>query len=154
MLAGFGRFLVLAILVLGGALLGPSPAGGALLGALIAGAVLLIETLVGRAAPRNVLSASFGLLVGLTLAVLAGMALAPMETTTGTMVRLGLAVGLGWIGLATGARRSDSFSLSRLRSDWDAQADNASVASTPKILDTSVIIDGRIAEKAEAGFMK
>ena len=154
MLAGFGRFLVLAILVLGGALLGPSPAGGALLGALIAGAVLLIETLVGRAAPRNVLSASFGLLVGLTLAVLAGMALAPMETATGTMVRLGLAVGLGWIGLATGARRSDSFSLSRLRSDWDAQADNASVASTPKILDTSVIIDGRIAEIAEAGFME
>jgi len=154
MLAGFGRFLVLAILVLGGALLGPSPAGGALIGVLIGGAVLLIETLVGRAAPRNVLSASFGLLVGLTLAVLAGMALAPMETTTGTMVRLGLAVGLGWIGLATGARRSDSFSLSRLRSDWDAQADNASVASTPKILDTSVIIDGRIAEIAEAGFME
>lgn len=154
MLAGFGRFLVLAILVLAGYLLGPSPAAGALAGAGVGGAVLLVETMVGRVAPRRVLSASFGLLIGLGLATLAGMALAPMDAATGTIVHLGLAVGLGWIGLATGARRSDSFSLSRLRSDWEAQADNIAVASTPKILDTSVIIDGRIAEIADAGFME
>ena len=153
MLAGFGRFLVLATLVLGGWLLGPSPTVGAFIGALAGGAVLTVEAVAGKTAPRRVLSASFGLLVGLVLAVLAGMALAPMETATGTIVRLGLAVGLGWIGLATGARRSDSFSLSRLRTDWEAQADLA-VASTPKILDTSVIIDGRIAEIADAGFME
>lgn len=154
MLAGFGRFLVLATLVLGGYLLGPSPAAGALAGALVGGAVLAVESLVGRTAPRRVLSASFGLLIGLGLATLAGMALGPMDAATGTMVHLGLAVGLGWIGLATGARRSDSFSLSRLRSDWEAQADNVGLTSTPKILDTSVIIDGRIAEIAEAGFME
>ena len=154
MLAGFGRFLVLATLVLGGALLAPAPAPGALAGALVGGAVLAVETLAGRTAPRRVLSASFGLLVGLGVAALAGMSLAPMEGATGTMVRIGLAVGLGWIGLATGARRSDSFSLSRLRSDWEAQADNVGLTSTPKILDTSVIIDGRIAEIADAGFME
>lgn len=154
MLAGFGRFLVLAVLVLGGALLAPTASAGALGGALVGGAVLVVETLVGRTAPRRVLSASFGLLLGLGLAVLAGMALAPVESATGTIVRLGLAVGLGWIGLATGARRSDSFSLSRLRSDWEAQADNLAATSTPKILDTSVIIDGRIAEIADAGFME
>jgi len=154
MLAGFGRFLVLATLVTGGALLAPSPAAGALAGALVGGVVLAIETMVGRTAPRRVLSASFGLLVGLGLAALAGMALAPMESATGTIVRLGLAVGLGWIGLATGARRSDSFSLSRLRSDWEAPADSVGASSTPKILDTSVIIDGRIAEIADAGFME
>ncbi len=154
MLAGFGRFLVLAVLVLGGALLAPTASAGALGGALVGGAVLVVETLVGRTAPRRVLSASFGLLLGLGLAVLAGMALAPVESATGTIVRLGLAVGLGWIGLATGARRSDSFSLSRLRSDWEAQADNLGATSTPKILDTSVIIDGRIAEIADAGFME
>ena len=154
MLAGFGRFLVLATLVLGGGLLGPSPGEGVLVGASIGVAVLGIETMVGRAAPRRVLSASFGLMVGLFLAVLAGMALAPVGTATGTIVRFGLAVGLGWIGLATGARRADSFSLSRLRSDWEAQADNLAVESTAKILDTSVIIDGRIAEIADAGFME
>jgi len=154
MLAGFGRFLVLAILVTGGALLGPSPAEGAGLGAVIAGAALAIEALVGRAAPRRLLSASFGLLVGLVLAVLVGMALSPMEPPTGTLVRLGLVVGLGWIGLATGARRAHAFSLARLRSDWETPTDNLAAPSTPKILDTSVIIDGRIAEIAEAGFME
>ena len=154
MLAGFGRLLVLATLVLGGYVVGTSPLWGALAGALIGGSVLAIEAVVGKAAPRRVLSGSFGLLVGLVLAVLAGMALAPMDTATGTIVRLSLAVGLGWIGLATGARRSDSFSLSRLRSDWEAQADNPGATSTPKILDTSVIIDGRIAEIADAGFME
>ena len=154
MLAGFGRLLVLATLVLGGYVVGPSPLWGGLAGALIGGSVLAIEAVVGRAAPRRVLSGSFGLLVGLVLAVLVGMALAPRDTATGTIVRLSLAVGLGWIGLATGARRSDSFSLSRLRSDWETQADNPGATSTPKILDTSVIIDGRIAEIADAGFME
>ena len=154
MLAGFGRFLVLLTLTLGGYLLGPSPVEGAIVGALIGGAVLTLESIVARTAPRQVLSGSFGLMVGLVLAILAGLALAPLETSTGIAVRLALAMGLGWIGLATGTRRSDSFSLSRLRSDWEAQADNVGTASTPKILDTSVIIDGRIAEIADAGFME
>lgn len=154
MLAGFGRFVVLAALTLGGALLGPAPLEGAFIGALFGGSVLWLEAVVGRTAPRRVLSGSFGLMVGLLLALLAGSALAPGQTGAGLAIRVGLAVGLGWIGLATGARRWDSFSLSRLRSDWEARPDALGVASTPKILDTSVIIDGRIAEIAEAGFME
>jgi uncharacterized protein YacL len=154
MLAGFGRFLVLATLTLGGYLLGPVPAEGAFIGALMGGGILGLEAIVGRTAPRRVLSGSFGLMVGLLLAALAGSALATPGTPTGLAIRIGLAVGFGWIGLATGARRSDSFSLSRLRSDWETRADAAAAATTPKILDTSVIIDGRIAEIAEAGFME
>ncbi len=154
MLAGFGRFLVLATLAAGGSLLGNSPVKGALLGVFAGGVVLLLETVVGRSAPRQVLWGSVGLLVGLVLAVLAGSALAPNNTSTETAIRVGLAVGLGWIGLATGARRADWFSLSRLRSDWQASSDTFVAKSTPKILDTSVIIDGRIAEIADAGFME
>ena len=83
MLAGFGRFLVLLTLTLGGYLLGPSPVEGAIVGALIGGAVLTLESIVARTAPRQVLSGSFGLMVGLVLAILAGLALAPLETSTG-----------------------------------------------------------------------
>jgi uncharacterized protein YacL len=154
MLAGFSRFLVLSILVLGGYVLAPSALEGALAGAVVGIGVLALETIVGKTAPRQVLSGSFGLMIGLMIAILAGLALAPLETTTETVVRLALAVGLGWIGLATGARRSESFSLSRLRSDWEAKPDAVNAVSTPKILDTSVIIDGRIAEIAEAGFIE
>jgi uncharacterized protein YacL len=154
MLAGFSRFLVLVAFSAGGYALGPSPGEGALGGLVTGGVVLFLEALVGRSAPRQVLSGSFGLFVGLGLAVLAGSALSPRDPSIETAVRLGLAVGLGWIGLATGARRADSFSLARLRSDWQASADAVIAQSTPKILDTSVIIDGRIAEIADAGFME
>jgi uncharacterized protein YacL len=154
MLAGFGRFLVLLALVIGGYLLDPTPLEGVLLGLAVGGGVLALEALVSRTAPRRVLSGSFGLTIGLVLAILAGAALPPLGPTATTIVRLGLALGLGWIGLITGTRRSAAFSLSRLRSDWEARTETLSEASTPKILDTSVIIDGRIAEIAEAGFME
>jgi len=154
MLAGFGRTLVLLTLVGGGYLLGPSPLAGAFGGAVVGAVVLALESVVARTAPRRVLSGSFGLMVGLVLAILAGAALPPLETNAAILIRLGLAVGLGWIGLVTGTRRSAAFSLSRLRTDWESRGETLSEASTPKILDTSVIIDGRIAEIADAGFME
>ncbi|MEO8499526.1 MAG: PIN domain-containing protein [Vicinamibacteria bacterium] len=154
MLAGFGRLLVLAILVVSGSLLSPNPAEGALVGALVGVAVLALEGLVARIASREVLSGSFGLMIGLVLALLAGSALDPLDTPAGVAIRLALVVGLGWIGLATGARHAQSFSLARLRSDWEAPPDSVTGRSAPKILDTSVIIDGRIAEIADAGFIE
>lgn len=154
MLAGFGRFLVLLTLTTIGALMAPDPLGGALGGAVAGGAILILEMLAGKSAPRRVLSGSFGLLVGLVLAALAGLVLAPGTTPLQTAIRVGLGVGLGWIGFATGVKRSEGFSLRHLRSDWEASADVAVASTAPKILDTSVIIDGRIAEIVEAGFME
>lgn len=154
MLAGFGRFLVLLTLTILGALMAPVPVGGALAGVTAGGAVLLLEALAGRSAPRKVLSGGFGLLVGLILAALAGMVLAPGTTPLEAAVRVGLGVGLGWIGLATGVKRAEGFSLRHLRSDWEASGDVPAASNAPKILDTSVIIDGRIAEIVEAGFME
>ena len=154
MLAGFGRFLVLATLVAFGFAFGPSPVQGALIGLVAGLAVVFVEAAVGQSAPRAVLSGTFGLLAGLILSLLAGSALVPGGTPLETGLRLGLAISLGWIGLATGVRRADSFSLARLRSDWETRADAPAATSQPKILDTSVIIDGRIAEIAEAGFME
>jgi uncharacterized protein YacL len=154
MLAGFGRFLVLATFTTVGAMMAPNPLEGALLGALAGSSVLAMEALTFRGTPRQILSGSFGLLVGLVLAALAGTVLGPGATPFETAVRIGLGVGLGWVGLATGVRRADAFSLSGLRSDWERSAEVPAAANTPKILDTSVIIDGRIAEIVEAGFME
>jgi uncharacterized protein YacL len=154
MLAGFGRFLVLATFTAVGAMMAPNPLEGALLGALAGSSVLAMEALTFRGTPRQILSGSFGLLVGLVLAALAGTVLGPGATPFETAVRIGLGVGLGWVGLATGVRRADAFSLAGLRSDWDRSAEVPAAANTPKILDTSVIIDGRIAEIVEAGFME
>jgi len=154
MLTGLGRFLVIATLATAGAALAPAPATGALIGMAMGGAFVAIEMLVGKSTPRQVLAGAFGLMAGLVIATLAGGILAPGELPLETGTRLALAVGFGWIGLVTGARHASRFSLSRLRADWEAQADAPPAPSIPKILDTSVIIDGRIAEIADAGFME
>ena len=154
MLAGLGRFLLLATFATGGFVLGSPKEIGGVIGLLAGALILVLEALVAGSAPRQILSGTFGLGAGLTIAVLAAQGLPAMEVSSESAIRLGLALGLGWIGLATGARRSDSFSLRHLRSDWEAKSDSAVAKITPKILDTSVIIDGRIAEIAEAGFME
>jgi len=154
MLTGFGRLLVLATMAAAGSLILPAGWTGALIGLFVGAAFVVLETAVAKSAPRQVLAGAFGLLVGLVLASLAGGVLAPGEHRAETGTRLALAVGFGWIGLATGARHANRFSLARLRADWEAQADAPVGPSIPKILDTSVIIDGRIAEIADAGFME
>lgn len=154
MLAAFGRFLVLAVLGVLGSVLAPSGLQGALFGIVAGAFVLAVESVAGRSTSRQLLAGSFGMFIGLVLAALAATVLAPAGTALDAGLRAALAVGFGWIGLATGLRRSDSFSLSRLRSDWEAQAEVVASPTIPKILDTSVIIDGRIAEIAEAGFME
>lgn len=153
MLAGFGRFLVLATLGLVGSVLGPSSLTGALVGVFCGALVLMAEALASRATSRQLLSGSFGMLIGLGLAALAATTLGPAASPFETGARVALALGFGWVGLTLGVKRADAFSLARLRSDWEAQAEVVANPATPKILDTSVIIDGRIAEIAEAGFM-
>jgi uncharacterized protein YacL len=154
MLAGLGRFLVLATLCALGYAFGPSSLIGTLAGLASGVLVVIVEAAVSRSTPRQIVAGSLGLFLGLLIAVLAGTAISSTGSPVETGLRLGLALGLGWIGLTTGVRRSDSFSIARFRSEWEARPDAVATASTPKILDTSVIIDGRIAEIADAGFME
>lgn len=153
MLAALGRVLVLATFVVSGYALAPNSFLGLGFGLLAAGAVLGLEALVGRGSPRQVLAGSFGLFAGLLFALLVGSALGPFEASFGLAVRLGLALGFGWIGLMTGLQHSSRFSLSRVRSEWEAKGDAIPGPGAPKILDTSVIIDGRISEIVDAGFI-
>jgi uncharacterized protein YacL len=154
MLAGLGRFLVLATLAALGYAFGPSSVIGALTGLAAGVAVVLVEAAVGKSTPRQIVAGSLGLFLGLLIAALAGSAISSTGSPVEVSLRVGLALAFGWIGLATGVRRSDSFSIARLRSEWEARPDALGTTSTPKILDTSVIIDGRIAEIADAGFME
>ncbi len=153
MLGVLGRLLVLTSFSICGYLLAPSLSAGVLVGLLAGGGVLAMETIVAGRAPRQILAGTFGLVIGLFVALLAGSALAPGEALAPTVVRLGLGIGFGWVGLATGVRHTAGFSLSRLRSDWEARTEAPVGEVAPKIFDTSVIIDGRIAEIVDAGFI-
>ena len=55
----------------------------------------------------------------------------------------------GYTGMAIGSARGDRFSLASLRAAWSEGGQRQNY----KILDTSVIIDGRIADVCETGFL-
>jgi uncharacterized protein YacL len=97
-----------------------------------------------------------GLLVGLLLGLLLGLPLANVEGPMGTWLPLGVSLfmGLGMMGL-TVAKRDDLIAAAEgagiLRRPG---AEPAGGVGEPRIVvDTSVLIDGRIADIAESGFI-
>jgi len=86
------------------------------------------------------LGAAGGLLAGLAL----GAALAPLAGGAGPALRGGVAVMAAWVGGAVAARRAAE--LPRIGS-------RTAATTTERLLDTSVLVDGRIAEIADAGFL-
>ncbi len=132
-----------------------SPVGGgpgvnALVG-LAAGAVVVgAELALRRAAATRLLGAVLGGAVGLVLAQGVGAALAGANGTPRTVfLRLLLVVGLTYLGVVLGARHGEWLEPARLVGLFRA----ATPQRRYKILDTSVIIDGRIADVCETGFL-
>jgi len=101
-------------------------------------------------------TAVLGLLVGLLLGLLLGLPLSNVEGSLGTWLPLGVSLflGLGMMGL-TVAKRFDLIAAAEgaglVRRPGD---DDAHRAGEPRIVvDTSVLIDGRVAEIVESGFI-
>jgi uncharacterized protein YacL len=151
------RFVFTALLVAAGYVLQPvhgnRPASAAI-GALVAGAIILIETRIQRASLKTLLGAAVGSILGIVGAFLIGSLISRQESNavapeTKTFLTLALTFLMAYIGLVVGAKKGDYLEISALGGifkDKTARRDQ-------KILDTSVIIDGRIADVAEAGFL-
>jgi uncharacterized protein YacL len=101
-------------------------------------------------------AAVLGLLVGLMLGLLLGLPLSNIEGPMGTWLPLGISLfmGLGMMGL-TVAKRDDLIAaaegagiIRRAGAEPDARAGGPWI-----VVDTSVLIDGRIAEIVESGFI-
>ena len=103
-------------------------------------------------------TAVIGLTLGLLMGLLLGFPLANLEEPFGTWLPLGVSLflGLGMLGLTVAKRRdllgaAEAVGLLR-KSDGDGKAVDKS--GDPRIVvDTSAIIDGRIAEIVESGFI-
>jgi uncharacterized protein YacL len=124
---------------------------GPALGLVAGGAILALERALRGLRLRVLLGGVAGLLVGGMLASLV-LALLPAETLKGVppAATRGLVLLLfGYLGLAAGASRAGRFSPAGLRAAWTEGSDGQNM----KILDTSAIIDGRIADVAETGFL-
>jgi len=118
-----------------------------------AGVVLnLIELRVRRAQLTSIVGASLGTLLGGVLGLLFVLLLNPVpffNDRTAQFFRLAAPLFGGFLGLLVGTSKSDLIDPTAI--GLFSKTDTAS--SSLKILDTSVIIDGRIADIAESGFV-
>jgi len=118
------------------------------------------ETLV-KAPVADVLFGSLGLIFGLIIAFLVVMPLQSFHIQVlNTVLPIFLTVLLGYLGFRVGLKKRNElmnlFSLSnRMTKKKGGEVENeASKGGAVKILDTSVIIDGRIADICQTGFLE
>ena len=132
--------------------LSPLDLTGPALGLVAGGIILGLERLLRDLRLRVLLGGVAGLIVGGLVATLL-LALLPAESLRGVppAATRGLVLLLfGYLGLTAGASRAGRFSPAGLRAAWSEGTDGRNT----KILDTSAIIDGRIADVAETGFLE
>src|SRR5688572_7633624 len=132
------------------------PIAGGLLPNLIFGAVLgvlvvLLEVRLKDTSVTHMLGALLGGAIGLAIAKTIGAALYWANLGSGSVVFLHsvILLALPYLGMVIGGRRGEWLEPSRLIALFRAAAPQRRY----KVLDTSVIIDGRIADICETGFM-
>jgi uncharacterized protein YacL len=131
--------------------LNPFDLTGLLFGAVAASLIFMMELLLRRRELSVILGSCIGLMLGGAAAAIIG-ALLPLENMSWlppAAWRGFLFLLFGYAGLALGAARGEGFTLGSLRTAWN----DGGQRHMFKILDTSVIIDGRIADVCETGFL-
>jgi len=114
--------------------------------------VFLFEIRLQRASMRRLIGAAFGSILGILGAYLMGLILARTSIPEGSrsFMDVGLLLVMTYIGLVVGANKGDMLNLAALGGLFGSER---STRRMPKVLDTSVIIDGRIADICEAHFL-
>ena len=118
----------------------------------VAGAVaaVFVERRLRAARLDRTLGLALGLGAGLLLAALSGLALGLVADLPWVgAAQLAIFLACGYVGLAVGASKGKDLNLEAFPVFQAAREET----TTAKLLDTSVIIDGRIADIAEAGFL-
>jgi uncharacterized protein YacL len=132
---------------------GLSPVAAAVVGLLFSLAVFLFEIRLRRASLRRLIGAVIGSSLGILGAYLMGLVLARTSIPEGSRSFLGVALLLvmTYIGLVIGANKGSMLNLQALGGLFGSER---STRGQPKIFDTSVIIDGRVADVCEAHFLE
>ena len=124
----------------------------ALLGFLFGLAIVLFETRLRRASLKRLIGAAIGSVLGILGAYLMTLVLAQtsIEVNTRSFLQVVLLLLMTYMGLIVGANKGDLLNLGALGGLFGTER-----LSKPnfKVLDTSVIIDGRIADICATGFV-
>ncbi len=130
---------------------GQSAVIGAIWGVVVALTILLLEFGCRKLSSRTLLGAILGGLIGFALAsVLIHSFLIDLTTPLAQYVRSSLTSICVLVGLMVGVNRIEFFDIDSFRQAFSEEPS----LKNYKILDTSVIIDGRIADISETGFLE
>ncbi len=148
------RVLIVVAVAYAAALLRPLPLGvgfNVAFAVVLSALVVAFETRVRESAPTRVLGALIGGVIGLGIARLIESGLFWADSTNVRVEFLNsfLLIVLPYLGLMIGARNGEWLEPARLIGLFQA----AGPQRRYKILDTSVIIDGRIADVCDTGFL-
>jgi uncharacterized protein YacL len=115
-------------------------------------AVIFLELRLRRASLRRLIGAVTGSIVGILGAYLTSLILThtTMPESTRSFFSLAVFLVMTYIGLVLGANKGDMLNLQALGGLFGSER---GLRPTSKLLDTSVIIDGRVADIAEAQFL-
>lgn len=146
------RIAVFAVFLMAGYLLGSkydSQVIGAVWGAAAGALTLFTETVFKKISIGVVIGGIFGLSVGL---LFANLLLLPLKTIVPDYATTAFLLNalFGYTGLLIGLRRGKELTMSGILRIFRGQG----IEEDLKLLDTSVIIDGRIADVCEAGFIE
>ncbi len=154
------RLLVLIFSGLGGYIISlkllqqpPLALAGALVGVALGLLTILFERLIRKQHIKAIIGGSVGLILGLVVSNLFTYGVLRDlldEPSVSLSIYIVLNLLLGYVGLIIGAHKGAEFDPVELK----AGATPANTAASYKLLDTSVIIDGRIADVCETGFIE
>src|SRR5947207_1989075 len=147
------RIFIIALLAHAGYVYSPfvgQPWLGVALGVVAAAAVITLEMKLRSVPGHHMIGALVGGVVGLFGARLVWGALDGLDIVGAHFVHALLVVFLGYMGIAIGGSKGEWFEPARIIA---AFRDSARLHQY-KVLDTSVIIDGRIADICETGFLE
>ena len=122
---------------------------GMLLGLVAAAGLITLERQLRTVPGHHLVGALIGGVFGLLAARLAWGALSGLAMSGEHFIHVLLVVFLGYMGLVIGATKGEWFEPAKMIAAFR----DSSQAQHYKILDTSVIIDGRIADICETGFL-
>lgn len=138
----------------------PLTALGALIGALIVPWLTLepaafVMRLIRQLPPQQILASTIGLGVGLIIAALLAWPLSLLPSPFGKILPMLGAIIFGYLGITIMVvRQKEIFALLGARwGSFKGEGIAGAPGETPVLLDTSVIIDGRIADISHTGFL-
>jgi uncharacterized protein YacL len=125
----------------------------ALVGAALAVLAIVLERRIARISLERLMGVVFGVVAGLICAALVSLVIGHTGVEASNalhFVQIVCMLLFAYVGAVTGASKGDLLNLSALGGLFGNQENSR---ANQKILDTSVIIDGRIADIADTGFL-